>query len=1374
MEELRRLEYLSLVSKICTELENHLGLNDKDLAEFIIDLEHKNSTFDSFRKALHENGAEFPDSFVTNLQRIINLMKPDRDTAELEGNGSIKTAKADQLTRMFPGLALPNDKFSKTYSSGGESANESTSSESESECEKDNNKNKRNKSQKDDDLDDVMDELEALAPSKRKQSKKDDDIDETMAELEALAPSQRKSDDKIKKDDVDDMMAELEALAPSKRIKSDEKPSKRDIDDTMDKLEALAPSAQRKYEDVKVKSEKKKKLDRYSRSRSRSKEHASRHERSSRRERSRDRRSRSYSPSERRKHDRRRRSRSKSRDRGRMHERDREREREDYRSARRRRSRSRSHGHSTSSSSRRRSRSHDRRRRSRSRERNERSDRRRSRSRDRNEQSRRKRSRSNSEDRLGRNEKMPPPATLPDDPEPGKIYSGKVANIVPFGCFVQLFGLRKRWEGLVHISQLRSEGRVTDVTEVVQRNTNVKVKVMSIAGQKVSLSMKEVDQASGRDLNPLSHVAPEDEMRDRNPDRPYSGTSLLNLQGGSMDNDESDSRKRVTRISSPERWEIKQMISSGVIDRSEMPDFDEETGLIQKEEDDEADIEIEIVEEEPPFLSGHGRALHDLSPVRIVKNPDGSLAQAAMMQSALSKERREQKMLQREQDAVAPTNMSRNWIDPLPDEDESRAMTNTRGIGSGAAIEVPEWKKHVIGGKKSSFGKKTDMSLLEQRQSLPIYKLRDDLIKAVSDNQILIVIGETGSGKTTQITQYLAESGFTARGKIGCTQPRRVAAMSVAKRVAEEFGCRLGQEVGYTIRFEDCTSPETVIKYMTDGMLLRECLMESDLKSYSVIMLDEAHERTIHTDVLFGLLKGAVQKRPELKLIVTSATLDAVKFSQYFFEAPIFTIPGRTFPVEVLYTKEPETDYLDASLITVMQIHLREPPGDILLFLTGQEEIDTACEILYERMKSLGPDVPELIILPVYSALPSEMQTRIFDPAPAGSRKVVIATNIAETSLTIDGIFYVVDPGFVKQKVYNSKTGMDSLVVTPISQAAAKQRAGRAGRTGPGKCYRLYTERAYRDEMLPTPVPEIQRTNLAMTVLQLKTMGINDLLHFDFMDAPPVESLVMALENLHSLSALDDEGLLTRLGRRMAEFPLEPNLSKMLIMSVALQCSDEVLTIVSMLSVQNVFYRPKDKQALADQKKAKFNQPEGDHLTLLAVYNSWKNNKFSNAWCYENFVQIRTLKRSQDVRKQLLGIMDRHKLDVVSAGKNSVRIQKAICSGFFRNASKKDPQEGYRTLVDSQVVYIHPSSALFNRQPEWVVYHELVQTTKEYMREVTTIDPKWLVEFAPSFFRFSDPTKLSKFKKNQRLEPLYNKYEEPNAWRISRVRRRRN
>lgn len=1210
MEEVTKLEHLSLVSKICTELENHLGLNDKDLAEFIIHLSEKNNTFPTFKKVLIENGAEFSDSFMANLLRIIQHMKPAKPSSEKTSNISI--SKQDELALKFPALALPNE-----------------------DAQRSNNK-------------DVTDE---------------DIVNDVMASLEAFAPSSKK-----------------QATASNDKSNNES--------------------------DKQINSEKKSSSKRVRRSRSRSK--------------SRDRRRRrSRTPSRK---ERRHRSRSRSRPCHRSRD-----------QARRRSSRSRECRRSLS---------------------RDRKDGRYSKRRD----GDRSRSRSVEE--------------LSAEPEVSKIYAGKVANIVPFGCFVSLEGLKRRWEGLVHISQLRREGRVANASDVVSRGQKVLVKVLSVGGQKVSLSMKDVDQETGKDLNPVVAIAKteEDEKHLRNPDRP---TSLLELQGN-YDEDETYSRKRVQRLSSPEKWEIKQMLAASCIDRSELPEFDTETGILPREDDEEEDVEIELVEEEPPFLHGHGRALGDLSPVRIVKNPDGSLAQAAMMQSALAKERREQKMLQREQEMDSvPTGLNKNWIDPLPEAESRTLAANMRGIGL-QTQDLPEWKKHVIGGKKSSFGKKTNLTLLEQRQSLPIYKLRDDLVKAVTDSQILIVIGETGSGKTTQITQYLAEAGFTARGKIGCTEPRRVAAMSVAKRVAEEFGCCLGQEVGYTIRFEDCTGPETNIKYMTDGMLLRECLMDLDLKMYSVIMLDEAHERTIHTDVLFGLLKQAVSRRPDLKLIVTSATLDAVKFSQYFFEAPIFTIPGRTFEVEVMYTKEPETDYLDAALITIMQIHLREPPGDILLFLTGQEEIDTACEILYERMKSLGPDVPELIILPVYSALPSEMQTRIFEPAPPGSRKVVIATNIAETSLTIDGIYYVVDPGFVKQKVYNSKTGMDSLIVTPISQAAAKQRAGRAGRTGPGKCYRLYTERAYRDEMLPTPVPEIQRTNLATTVLQLKTMGINDLLHFDFMDAPPVESLIMALESLHSLSVLDNEGLLTRLGRRMAEFPLEPNLSKMLIMSVHLQCSDEILTIVSMLSVQNVFYRPKDKQALADQKKAKFNQAEGDHLTLLAVYNSWKNNKLSNAWCYENFVQIRTLKRAQDVRKQLLGIMDRHKLDVVSAGKNTVRIQKAVCSGFFRNAAKKDPQEGYRTLVDSQVVYIHPSSALFNRQPEWVIYHELVQTTKEYMREVTTIDPKWLVEFAPAFFKFSDPTKLSKFKKNQRLEPLYNKYEEPNAWRISRVRRRRN
>ena len=402
--------------------------------------------------------------------------------------------------------------------------------------------------------------------------------------------------------------------------------------------------------------------------------------------------------------------------------------------------------------------------------------------------------------------------------------------------------------------------------------------------------------------------------------------------------------------------------------------------------------------------------------------------------------------------------------------------------------------------------------------------------------------------------------------------------------------------------------------------------------------------------MLCGIADGpteALRRRPDLKVIVTSATLDAEKFSKYFFECPIFSIPGRTYPVEILYTKEPESDYLDASLITVMQIHLSEPPGDILLFLTGQEEIDTACEILYERMKALGPQVPELLILPIYSALPSDIQSKVFDPTPPGVRKIVIATNVAETSITIDGIYYVVDPGFVKQNAYDPRLGMDSLVVTPISQAQARQRSGRAGRTGPGKCYRLYTEVAYRNEMLPNPIPDIQRTNLAHTILMLKAMGINDLLNFDFMDPPPAQTMLTALEQLYALSALDDEGLLTRLGRKMADFPMEPPQAKMLIASVDLGCSEEILSIVAMLSVQNVFYRPKEKQGQADSKKAKFHQPEGDHLTLLTVYNGWKGSQFSNPWCHTNFIQARSMRRAQDVRKQLLGIMDRFVLHFV-------------------------------------------------------------------------------------------------------------------------------
>ncbi|KAI0435356.1 P-loop containing nucleoside triphosphate hydrolase protein [Xylaria sp. FL1042] len=454
-----------------------------------------------------------------------------------------------------------------------------------------------------------------------------------------------------------------------------------------------------------------------------------------------------------------------------------------------------------------------------------------------------------------------------------------------------------------------------------------------------------------------------------------------------------------------------------------------------------------------------------------------------------------------------------------------------------------------------------------------------------------------------------------------------------------------------------------------------------------------------------------------------------------------------------------------------MQIHLTEPSGDILLFLTGQEEIDTSCEILFERMKALGPNVPELIICPIYSSLPTEVQSRVFEPAPPGARKVVIATNIAETSITIDGIYYVVDPGFVKQNSYDPKLGMDSLIVVPISQAQANQRAGRAGRTGPGKCFRLYTEAAYNSELLPTTPPEIQRQNLAHVILMLKAMGINDLLHFDFMDPPPTNTMLEALETLYALSALDDEGLLTRLGRKMADFPMDPALSKVLIASVDMGCSEEIMTIVAMVNMPTIFYRPKEKQTQADQKKAKFHDPHGDHLTFLNVYNGWKQNGYSSPWCFENFIQFRSMKRAKDVRDQLLKIMQRYRHPVVSCGRDTQKVRRALCSGFFRNAARKDPQEGYKTLVEGTPVYLHPSSALFGKQAEWVIYSTLVLTVKEYMHFTTSIEPKWLVEAAPTFFKVAPTDKLSKRKKAERIQPLYNKYATEDDWRLSAQRR---
>ncbi|ORY13549.1 P-loop containing nucleoside triphosphate hydrolase protein, partial [Clohesyomyces aquaticus] len=536
------------------------------------------------------------------------------------------------------------------------------------------------------------------------------------------------------------------------------------------------------------------------------------------------------------------------------------------------------------------------------------------------------------------------------------------------------------------------------------------------------------------------------------------------------------------------------------------------------------------------------------------------------------------------------------------------------------------------------------MSILHKRRELPVHSQRDEFLKLYQESQILVFVGETGSGKTTQIPQFVLFDDLPHLNNkmVACTQPRRVAAMSVAQRVAEEMDVSLGEEVGYSIRFEDKTGPKTMLKYMTDGMLLREAMHDNDLTRYSTIILDEAHERTLATDILMGLLKEVVLRRKDLKLIIMSATLDATKFQKYFHDAPLLAVPGRTHPVEIFYTPEPERDYLEAAIRTVLQIHTSEPEGDILLFLTGEEEIEDACrKIRMETDEAINDNMAgPIVVYPLYGTLPPQQQQRIFSPAPPPltpggrpGRKCIVSTNIAETSLTIDGIVYVVDPGFSKQKVYNPRIRVESLLVSPISKASAQQRAGRAGRTRPGKCFRLYTEETFKTQLIAQTYPEVLRSNLANTVLELKKLGIDDLVHFDLMDPPAPETLMRALEELNYLACLDDEGELTNLGQMASEFPLDPALAVMLISSPEFYCSNEILSLTALLSVPQIFVSPTNKRKQANEMKDLFAHSDGDHLTMLNVYHAFKNQPVDSQkqWCHDHFLSYRALTQADNV-----------------------------------------------------------------------------------------------------------------------------------------------
>ncbi|CAG8627755.1 11317_t:CDS:2 [Acaulospora morrowiae] len=676
--------------------------------------------------------------------------------------------------------------------------------------------------------------------------------------------------------------------------------------------------------------------------------------------------------------------------------------------------------------------------------------------------------------------------------------------------------------------------------------------------------------------------------------------------------------------------------------------------------------------------------------------------------------------------------------------------------------------------------------ILKQRESLPVFSYRQEIIDAIKKENLLVIIGETGSGKTTQIPQYILE-GFENCRLIGVTQPRRIAAITVATRVSEEHGTRLGEDVGYSIRFDDCTSSKTRLRYMTDGVLLREATLDTQLEQYDIIIVDEAHERTVETDVLFGLLKATHRLRPELKILIMSATLNVEKFSDFFNGCPIFFIPGRTFNVNINHHRDAKisslkSTYVQRAVETALYVHTQESPGDVLVFLTGQNEIDKACRDLIAREKDLdyrtdvkyADEVRGMVVYPIYSTLETMEQKAIFDDPPRYTRKIVFATNIAQTSVTIPGIKYVVDSGFVKQKSYDPTTGMDALLVVPISQAAATQRAGRAGRTAPGKAFRLYSRESF-EKLDEETVPEIQRSSLLSTVLSLKKMEIKDILNFEFIDPPDPLLVKNALRQLFLLGAIDNEGKLTSLGDEMSIFPLSPFLSRALIASARqFGCSKEVMTIVSLLSVEEVFISPRTekKQTEADERRKEFYHPSGDHLTLLNLFEAYQDNGHSREWCRDRYLNHRTLSTAKNIRDQLRELMIKHNIPLISCRKknshnderekkkrklnyldakyDSIKILESFSTAYYINiakrhshrpvfyhyASARSPGNEYVDANSSLLaLHISPVSALFpeNRvvkmdDLDWVMYHNMLYTNKALMKVVSRVNLEWVEE----------------------------------------------
>lgn len=715
---------------------------------------------------------------------------------------------------------------------------------------------------------------------------------------------------------------------------------------------------------------------------------------------------------------------------------------------------------------------------------------------------------------------------------------------------------------------------------------------------------------------------------------------------------------------------------------------------------------------------------------------------------------------------------------------------------------------------------------------LPIIRHRKQICKAIQKKQVVILVGETGSGKTTQVPKFLDDLFGGEKNKkqnnggsnnnnwnqqqdqqnpwqirntntILCTQPRRVAATSVAARVSQELGTTLGEHVGYRVRFQDCSSPGSKILFLTDGMAVREAVNDNLFSNYSAVILDEAHERSVQTDVLMGLVLEASRKRKDLKVVVMSATLQVDPFVKYFGgpgNCEVVRVPGRQHKVNLYYTPTAMDDWLQACATTVFQVHRNKSEeeiggmmgiedasggfddvdalenddvedddvesalkkktpartaaeedltkGDILVFLPGQDSIEALQHILEEGRRTLEDDLDDLRICPLYAALPFDEQLSVFEPAPYKTRKVVLATNIAETSITIPGIRFVVDCGYVKLKISHPTTGVECLKLAPTSKAQADQRSGRAGREAPGECYRMYPEEEYEKMLEQTP-PEIIRSEFSQLYLTLKALKIKDVAGFPFLDKPPQQSLIKAAFYLKKIQAITRTLDLTPLGHKLARLPLRPQFGNILVNAQEFGCIAEILTIVAMLSLDAVFYytgntetttakgNNNDRAKQQKENRDRLMHYDGDHLSLLQIYREYSATKNKKSFCYEHGLSFHVLQRAEKVRDQLKDLMLRElKVEkITSCGKNLDQVRKALVKGSFTHLARLETNL-YCTMGERQQARIHPTSSLFFRkpQPEVILYTEMVTTTKNYLRTCIAVEPQWLIELCPQQF----------------------------------------